>query len=363
MLTRIDRYLLREITPTFFAAVLLLLAMVLSNKLADYLSRAAGGLLSQQAIWQLLGLQAIRYLVVLVPACLFLALMLSLGRLYRDNEMIALTACGVGPGRVYRTLLLPALLLAAAMAVMAIYVVPLAMQLQVKLQFQARQEAQVAVIRPGTFRELTGGHHVVYVGRELDGGRYGDIFVRSRDKSGFVVTMGESGHQELDTESGARYLVLENGWRYEGLAGGELRTLHFQRIALQMAPPSAEQAQLKLSALPTAQLWTAIEPALQGELQARFSSAIAVILITLLAPLLAHANPRQGRFGRVVAAILIYSIYLNLLKVAQSLIEDGKLAPGLGLWWVHGLLALLIAVLWLQRYGNPWGAAGRRVPS
>jgi len=50
-------------------------------------------------------LQAVRYLVVLVPLSWLLTIMLVLGRLYRDNEMTALLACGIGPAVLYRPLL------------------------------------------------------------------------------------------------------------------------------------------------------------------------------------------------------------------------------------------------------------------
>ena len=56
----IDRYLIREIALTLAATTLALLAMVLSHRLANYLSKAASGLLSRDSIFLLLGLQATR---------------------------------------------------------------------------------------------------------------------------------------------------------------------------------------------------------------------------------------------------------------------------------------------------------------
>ena len=88
----IDRYLIREIALTLLATALVLLAMVLSHRLASFLSKAANGLLAKDSIFLLLGLQAVELLTLLIPLAFLLSIMLTLGRLYRDHEMAALAA-------------------------------------------------------------------------------------------------------------------------------------------------------------------------------------------------------------------------------------------------------------------------------
>ena len=62
----IDRYLIREIGLTLLATTLVLLAIVMSHRLASYLSDVANGLLARDAIFALLGLQAIEILILLI---------------------------------------------------------------------------------------------------------------------------------------------------------------------------------------------------------------------------------------------------------------------------------------------------------
>ena len=88
----IDRYLAREIGLTLLATTLALMAIILSHRLAIYLSKVANGLLSRDSIFLLLGLQAIELLVIFLPLAFLLSIMLTLGRLYRDHEMAALAA-------------------------------------------------------------------------------------------------------------------------------------------------------------------------------------------------------------------------------------------------------------------------------
>jgi lipopolysaccharide export system permease protein len=353
MLSTLDRYLSKEVALTFLAALLVLLVMVLSNKFAEYLNKAANGLLAQNAIWLLLGLQAIRFLVLLLPASFLLSIMLSLGRLYRDSEMTALTACGAGPGTLYRPLFSLAVPLALVLLVLSLYLVPRCVQWQLALQARAQQDAELSVFTPGTFRQLGGGKYVVYTGALAeDGKQLRQVFIRSLEKDGMAITVSKRGYQYIEPQSGERYIVLEDGNRYQGIPGhSDLQELRFQRLAVPVDAIPAESVSSRQEAVPTVWLWNSATPADRAELQARFSGPVSLLLFTFLGPLLAHARPREGRYGRVVGAVLIYTIYVNLLKVGEAWLATGKVWPVLGLWWVHGLLALVGVGFWVYRYG------------
>lgn len=353
MLLTIERYLLKEVVLTFFATVVILLAMVLANRLAGYLNQVAGGLLARDAVFMLLGLQAIRFLVVLMPLALLLSIMLALGRLYRDSEIVALTACGVGPALIYRSLFLLAVPLALAMIALSLYVVPLCMDLLFELQTRARNEAEISLFTPGTFREVDGGQQVVYVGAIEDNGReLRKVFIQTLLPEGIAITTGEQGHQRIDADSGVRYMILNDGYRYEGNPGqGDYRNLHFRRLTVRIESAPNETGWQRREAIPTSELWRSPLPSHAAELHHRFSSPVILLMVTLLAPMLAHANPREGRYARVVAAVLIYAIYTNLLEVGQSWMARGQAWSVLGFWSVHGLFALLAMGLWIYQYG------------
>ena len=353
MLPRIDRYLIREVLLTFAATVVVLLAMVLTHRLANYLNQAAAGVLAQESILKLLGLQAIRFLVVLMPVGLLLAIMLTLGRLYRDNEITAMTACGVGPGSIYRPLFLLTVPMAAALTALSLVVVPLSMELQDEVQARARQDAQISVFSPGTFREVLGGEHVIYVGEiGEDKKELRAIFIQSRIPNGVAITTAQSGHQEFDSRSGARFLVLNDGYRYEGNPGlGNYRGVRFQRLAVRVDTVPMEEKRQKKETVPTIELLASDDPSDRSELQGRLSGPISLFLIAFIAPLLARTNPREGRYGRVVAGVLIYTIYMNLLEMSRAWLERGGFLSELGVWWVHGLLAAVGLAMWYYCYG------------
>jgi lipopolysaccharide export system permease protein len=350
----IDRYLIREIGLTLLATLLALMAIALSHRLAGYLSKAATGLLAKDSIFLLLILQAVDMVIMLAPLAFLLSIMLALGRLYRDHEMAALAACGQGPLAVYRAVFLLATPLALGVVSVALFLLPTIMEWQFEVLAKARKEAEVSLFAPGTFREVMDGRYVVYIGA-LDERELRNVFVQSREPDGDLsITTGARGRQETD-EQGIRHLVLEQGHRYRGVPGrGDYDLLSFERAWVRIDTYSPVQAWRHRETLPTRQLFSSTDPLHVAELQMRLNSPVQMLLIALWAPLLARAQPREGRYGRIVAAALIYAIYFNLIGVGESWLSHGVVSAWVGLWWVHGLFLLFSLGLLLYDYaGSP----------
>ena len=348
----IDRYLIREIALTLLATALVLLAMVLSHRLANFLSKAANGLLARDSIFLLLGLQAIEILTLLIPLAFLLSIMLALGRLSRDHEMTVLAACGYGPLSVYRAVFLLAAPLALVTTGLSFLAVPAIMEFQFEVLAKARKEAELSMFTPGAFREVLNGRHVVYIGA-LDGRQLRHIFVQTREPDGDLsITTGDRGRQDVG-EDGIRRLILDHGHRYRGTPGhGDYEMAQFERAIVRIDTTPPPQAWQHRETLPLRQLWGSSEPLLIAELQMRLNSPIQVLVIALWAPLLARAKPREGRYGRVVAAALIYAINFNLIGVGESWLSHGIVGASVGLWWVHGLFLLFGAGLLFQHYSG-----------
>ena len=64
-----------------------------------------------------------------------------------------------------------------------------------------------------------------------------------------------------------------------------------------------------------------------------------------------RTEPRQGRYAKLAFGVLIYIIYSNLLGAARIWVEREEVPLELGLWWVHGLLALGALALLGRQYG------------
>jgi lipopolysaccharide export system permease protein len=141
---------------------------------------------------------------------------------------------------------------------------------------------------------------------------------------------------------GNRYLVLENGYRYDGNPGqADYRAIKYDTYGVLLPKPEVSEEVTEREAIPTSQLFGQEGLRERAELQWRLSLPILVFVVTLLAVPLSRVNPRQGRFLKLLPAILLYMAYLTMLISVRGALEKGKLPIALGMWWVHGLFLLI----------------------
>lgn len=353
----IDRYLVKEVAQTLLAVTVVLLLIVVSNRLVDYLADAAEGKLPGSVVFTLLGLKTVGYFGLLIPLALYLGIMLGLGRLYRDSEMAALAACGVGTARIYRALLILGLPLIAALAALSLYVSPKAAELSYEIQDRAKKMLELSVLSPGRFRESPDGRHILYIERLSEDRRsVRNVFAHTQTEEGAQgILSSEKAHQYVDPDTGDRFIVLVNGYRYEGVPGqADFRIVQFEKHAVRIEENARETVRYKHDARPTVALWKSSEPSDRAELQWRLSVPLSAALLAFLAVPLARVNPRQGRYGRLFVAIVVYVVYVNLLSVTQVWTERGAIPAFVGLWWVHALVAVLAVALLVRQAGLPW---------
>lgn len=347
MLRVIDRYLLKEVALNWLAVTLVLWTILLSNRLAGYLGDAAAGELPANVIFTLLGLKSVDYLVVLLPLTLYLGVLLALGRLYKDSEMAALGACGVGPAQLYRPLLGLALLVALLVAALALFVAPRTAALGYDIRDRAKSNTDLSALTAGRFHESANGRLVFYAERvSTDHEHLEGLFVRTEQNGVPTLLIADRAHPARDSKTGDRFLVMEDGYRYQGFPGdAAFRILQFERHGIRLEAVEVLNPARKHSALPTAQLLGSDNSKDVAELQWRLSLPLAALGLVLLAVPLSRSTPREGRFGKLFSAVLIFIVYYNLLGTAQVWVEKGTLPALPGMWWVHALPVVLALLL------------------
>lgn len=345
-----DRYLLKEVIYGWLAVTVMLWLILVSHRLVRYLADAAEGDIPAELIIRLLGLQMVRYLVYVIPFALALGVVIGLGRLYRDNEMTVMAACGVGPGRIYKPILVLGLVVALVLGWLTLYVSPLVQGLSYQLQKDAQQQADLTVLGEGRFNELQGGRLTFYAERlSSDKKNMENLFIVLRGENRADLTSqtvtAKSAYRIQDAVTGDDFLVLVDGYRYEGVPGkADYRIMQFAEYGIRIDLPTV-QTSTKLESLPTAELLGSRNPYDIAELQWRLALPLSVIVLLLLAVPLCKSSPRQGRYGRLVLAVLLFVIYYNLLATAKVWVEEGAVPAVIGLWWVPALPVLLTVLL------------------
>jgi lipopolysaccharide export system permease protein len=350
------RYVLLEGLMAWLGVTTVLLAIMLSTRFARFLADAAAGKIPREFLLNVAGLSCLQYLVILIPVSLLLAILLALGRMYRDQEISAMAGCGVGPGALYRPFMLLAFCLAALTAALSFQIGPWAGRQADALFRDAQRLIRFTPFEAGRFKELAGGKAVFYTASIDDAdGSLETVFARLQDRHGQSIVTAQRGSQGLDPNTGERVL-LEQGYRYAGEPGrGDFNVLRFDTLTTRVAPPALPYLSGKRKLRETSQLLGSEDPEDQAELQWRIAAPMSVLLLALLAVPLAHTDPRAGRYGKLVIGILAYLVYSNLLALGQAWVAKGFVSGTIGLWWVHALAG--VAAFWLIANRLGWRTA------
>ncbi|GAB6040048.1 LPS export ABC transporter permease LptF [Endothiovibrio diazotrophicus] len=351
----IDRFLLRELLLTLSAVVGVLLLILISNRLVHFLADVAAGQLPNDVIFTMLALKGLQYLALLLPMGFYLALLLVLGRMYRDNEMAALAACGVGNPRLLRPVLGAAGLIFLLVLYMTMRLSPWAARTVEDIEREAARSSEVTGVAAGRFKESPSGNRIFYVERmSRDQQEMSNLFIHAVKGGGITsIQSPERATLEVDEATGDRYLVMENGYIYEGTPGSaDYRIIRYQRHRVLIEESRLpREGHYDREARSVEELLAAAEPPDVAELQWRFSVALSLLLLALLAVPLARLQPRQGRYGKLGVALLTYLIYTNVLTVARKLVEREGVPTWIGLWWVHLLLGAIVLLAWAVDLG------------
>lgn len=349
----VDRYLLRESVKVWLTVAITLFVLTVGMGFARHIAKAAAGELPAKTVLTLAGMVALENMQIVLPASLLLAIMIVVGRLCRDNEMVALNAGGVGIVRLYRPFFILAVVLAALAAWITLFVAPNASKMAKVVRHQGAMVAQLGAQSAGKFHTVMHGRATFYFG-SLDGdsGEMHHLFVRVHNKKGReTIVIARRGQQKSNPDTGEQTLVLYNGWRYEGTPGNpDYRITHFDESGVRIKPPVAAP-DYGLEQATTASLLQDHSLKARAELQHRIAVPVAVLLLALLALPLGYLSPRSGRYGKLIVGILVYVAYIDLLHMAGNWAVDESLPPAVSMWAVHGALFVLAAILLARRLG------------
>ena len=346
------RHVSRELLLVFLAVLALLLVVGLGGRFIGFLQEAATGRFTAEALWLLLALRVPEFVQVTVPFALFLALLLTFGRLHAEREHMALTSAGASPWRVIRWLLASVVPIAALVSMLSFAVTPQARRLYAELSIEQLHDSELDAVIPGAFHVYAEGLRVTYteaVDRQAN--RLDGVFMAERKGPVRVVVWAERGRQHRLPATGSRFLELSNGIRYEGQPGaGDYRVVAFRRLGQRLErEPIAPLADPRM--VETARLDIG-DPRQAAELQGRIAAPLTTVVAALLAFGISRPRPRAGRFARLLPGVGLFVGYYLMLLFGQQNIAEGALPSASGLWPVHGI-ALALAAWLIRRSARP----------
>lgn len=343
----LTKYLIKETLKSQLAILFILLVIFLAQQLVRVLGSAVNGNVPVDVILPLLGLGMPTMAQLMLPLSLFLALLLTLGRLYSESEITVMQACGIGPNALVKVGLILSIVTAAIAAYNSLYLTPWALKKQVEVVENAKANPSASAITPGQFISSNNGNFVLFVDK-VKGNQLSDIYLFQTRQVGKVkpsVIVAEQGNFST-AKDGSQTLALKNGERFEGSAVlPEFRVTHFQDYLAFLAfnPAKAEEADLDMQ--DSNALLKNSSANAKAEFQWRISLFLAVPLMMLIAIPLSKVNPRQGRFAKIIPALLLYLIYFLLQSSLKTAGINGKIESHYWMILVNMLFLLLGIIL------------------
>lgn len=310
---------------SFGATVIVLATIVMTMLLVRTLGLASRGSVDPAEVLMVLGYTVLGHAPTILTLSLFISIVGTLSRMYRDSEMVIWFSNGKGLGSFVRPLALfvwPILLVIAALALFAW---PWAHQQSQVLLDRFEQRGDLERVEPGQFQESAGGNRVFFVDKASIGGKTaGSVFIAASEKGKWTVTSARTGR--IDTVGTDRFLMLSAGQRLESEVGKPgLKMSEFEQYGILVSDKVQEVERAILpQALATQTLIAGHTPAFLGELSWRLGLALAAVNFVLIGLAVSTVNPRIGRNGNLVFSLFTFVLYYNLINVGSSRIASGS---------------------------------------
>jgi lipopolysaccharide export system permease protein len=344
----------KELARSFGATLVVLVTIVMTMTLIRTLGQATRGSVNPQEIMMVMGYTVLGYLPTILTLCLFIAIVGTLSRMYRDSEMVIWFAAGRGLSSFLGPLFRFAWPVLLVVALLALVVWPWANEQTQELKDRYGKRGDLERVAPGQFQESASGNRVFFLDKDTPDNKSGkNIFISTNEHGKETVTSARSGR--VASIGDGQFLVLANGQRLETTpAKDQLKISEFEEYAARVG--ANELAARDNAPAKTRSTFALImEPTRQhlGELGWRLGLALAALNFVVIAITVSSVNPRAGRSGNLVFALFAFVVYYNLLNLGQSWIGSGQAGFGGFLLGLHGGV-MLAGLLWLAKQHNNW---------
>lgn len=339
-----------ELARSFGATLVILFTIILTMLLIRTLGAASRGSVNPEEVMLVLGYTVLGYTQTILTLALFISIVSTLARMYRDSEMIIWFASGRSLGGFLGPVLRFAWPILLVIAMMVLFVWPWANQQTADLRDRFTSRGDLQRIAPGQFQESSSGRRVFFIDKDTADGTEGrNVFISSTENDGTeVVTSANSG--KVEPVGDRSFLVLRRGQRLESSPNtNRIKVSEFEEYGAQIGAEDFRST--NSDALKTRTTWRLItepEPGNLGELVWRVGVALTAINLVLLAVATTVSNPRAGRSGNMMFTLFAFILYFNLLNIGQRMVASGRVNFGVMLMGLHGTVFLL-CLLWLYK--------------
>jgi LPS export ABC transporter permease LptF/LPS export ABC transporter permease LptG len=292
--------------------------------------------------------------VFTLPIATLIGVLLGLGRMSADSEIIALTALGIGRRRILLPVGVLALSSSLLTLVMTLWLSPLAVRTLRSIEADLISSQISFQLQPRVFDERFPSK-VLYVSDVSASGTqwHGIFLAETGGEGGSRLTLAENASVFAEPKQGKLELHLKGGTTHE-FAREDAD--HYSVTAFGQSDwpievnglSSAQPRQLSNPERSVSQLLSENGPGWREarvELHRRFAFPVACLVFALVAVPLGAQPRRGGRAAGSLLAVVLISCYYLMLVVGAGLARQGHLLPAEGVWIANVVLAALALAL------------------
>ena len=350
------RSVLREIWPPFllgFAAYTFILLIRTVYFLADFFVRRSATF--GEVAW--LAVLSLPWIVVLtLPMAFLLGVLIGVGRLAGDSEIVALRSCGVGPSSIYRPALAAAAVLSIGVFLLYNLVLPGANEVLSRSLARVAATSVVNVVQPRTFREVRSGVTLFFDRAAPDGRTLEGVFVKLGEEYEKDLRVIVARRGVLTLEGDRLWLDLFNSevHEYDASDPSRYRTNRSQTQRILIAGDIWNSAAAKVSYEKSLRAQSLSELAATArrvrrqspenfrlawvEIHKKLSIPFACLAFAVIGIPLAESSRRGGKGSAFAISLAIIILYYVLLSSGETWAQQDRLPPGIAIWIPNALL-------------------------
>ncbi|NBU49976.1 MAG: LPS export ABC transporter permease LptF [Betaproteobacteria bacterium] len=359
-----DTSIRRELARSFGASLVVLMTIVLTLGLVRTVGAAAQGRVSAQDVLLLLGFSGISQLAPLLALSMFIAVVHTLGRVWRDSEMVIWNSAGLPLQRFMRPVARMSWLVCLAVAALVLFVTPWMNRQAAEVMLRYAERSDLSRVTPGVFQLSRDGRSVFFIERDRDDTQEvpasaRSVFIHTQNADRETLTTAMSGR--LVAQADGRYLALTQGHRLDRqVDSAQSSQASFAHALVRIGDAAnTSRADVTPKTMTTWDLLQWFSPEAQGELAWRMGLALASANLLVLGVVLSVSNPRKPSQWGVLFALLSFIVYFNLINLSQSWVQSQRMPLWTGVLGLHGGVALLAwTMLWWRSQAMGWRLAG-----
>jgi lipopolysaccharide export system permease protein len=349
-LTRIDRYVLRQMLLALIAVTGGLVALIWLTQSLRFVELVVNRGLSFRVFFQLTGLLIPNFVAVILPITKFVH-----QRLASDRELTVMRSAGLSQGALARPALLLAAFSMAACFLLNIWVVPAAFTEFRQFQFEIRNRLAAFMLQEGVFTPVSDDLTVYVRGRDRDGTLRGIMVDDARQPNSHATIFAVRGRL-IANDGPPRVLLIDGSREVVDHQTGRLNVLTFAQNSIDLTQSGKGEAQrlrdpteMSIEELRHPAPGVVPErdlPKLLVEAHRRLAGPFTVLSFSLVALVtsLTGSFRRYGGLIRPLTGILVVVALLATgLAITNLATRDTRLIP---LIWVQALLPGAVC-LWL----------------